>query len=75
MNGGSPITCVLVERKAQHRGKWEQQQHRTRFDQLLVQHKSTVMDKINGNFEFASIPFSALQEQGSGQASEPTLLE
>ena len=26
---GSPIGCVLVERKAQHRGLWEQQQHRT----------------------------------------------
>ena len=33
--GGPPIGCALVERKAQHKVKKEQQQHRTNFDQLL----------------------------------------
>ena len=36
----------LLERKAQHRGKWEQKQLRTSLDQLPVQHKYTVMDKM-----------------------------
>ena len=58
--GGSPIGCVLVERKAQHRGKLEQQQHRTSLDQLLVQHKCTVVDKMNGNY--LQLPYSSLQE-------------
>ena len=57
--GGSPIGCVLVERKAQNRGKWEQQQHRTSLDQLLVQHKCTVMGKING--KYLQLPFPTLQ--------------
>ena len=43
--GSFLIGCVLVERKAQHRGKKEQQQHRTSLDQLLVQHECTVMGK------------------------------
>ena len=47
--GGSPIVCVLIERKAKHRGKWKQHQHRTCWDQLLVQHKCTVMGKMDGN--------------------------
>ena len=45
MCGGYPIVYVLVDGKAQHRGKWEQQQHRTSLDQLLVQHKCTVIGK------------------------------
>ena len=48
--GGSSIGCVLVYRKVQHRGKWEQQQLRTSLDQLFVQHKCTAMGKINGNY-------------------------
>ena len=44
------IACVLAECRVQHSGKWEQQQHRTSFDQLFVQHKCTVMGKINGNY-------------------------
>ena len=43
--GGFLIGCVLVKRKAQHRGKKVQQQHKTSLDQLLVQHKCTVMGK------------------------------
>ena len=46
--GGSPIGCVLVEWKAQHREFWEQLQHRTSLDQLFVQHKCTVMGQLNG---------------------------
>ena len=38
--GGSPIGCVLVERKAQHRGKWEQQQHRGKWEQQ--QHRTSL---------------------------------
>ena len=30
---GPPIGCILVERKARRRGKWEQQQHRTSLNQ------------------------------------------
>ena len=33
---GTPTGCVLVERKAQHRGKWEQQQQRTSLERDLV---------------------------------------
>ena len=47
--GGSPIGCVLVERKAQHKGKRQQQQHRTSLDQILVRLKCTGMDEMNGN--------------------------
>ena len=39
--GSSPIDCVLVASKAQHRGKWEQ-------EQMLAQYKCTVMGKIYG---------------------------
>ena len=42
----SPIACVLVECKAKHSEKWEQQHHRTRSDQLLIQHKYTVIGEI-----------------------------
>ena len=46
--GGSPIACVLVECKAQHSGKLEQQQHRTSLDQLCVLHKcrGSVLENI-----------------------------
>ena len=47
--GGSSIGCVIVERKAQYRGKWEKQQHRTSMDQLEVQHECTVKGGMNGN--------------------------
>ena len=53
--GGSPVACVLVERKAQHRGKWKQQQHRTSLHQVLVQHKCTVEGKMNG--KYLQLPF------------------
>ena len=49
MCGSPPIACVLVECKAQHNGKWNQQQHRTSLDQLRVQDMCTVMGKIYGN--------------------------
>ena len=61
--GGSPIDGVLVERKAQLRGKGEQQQQRTSLDQLLVQHKCTVMGKMNGNY--LQLPLSSLQGPSS----------
>ena len=57
--GGSPKVCVLVGWKAQQSGKEEKQQHRTSLDQLFVQHKCTVMGKINGNYLL--LPFSSLQ--------------
>ena len=63
MCGGSPMFCVLVERKAWHRGKWEQQQHRTSLAQLLVQHKRTVMAKMNGYYLY--LLFSSLQRPSS----------
>ena len=34
------MTCVIVECRAKHIGKWEQQQHKTSFNQLLMQHKN-----------------------------------
>ena len=79
--GGSPIGCVLVERKAQHRGKWEKQQHRTSLDQLQVQHKCTAKAGMNGNY--LQLPFSSLQGPSSLEVhqirraanGEPTLLE
>ena len=79
--GGSPIVCVLVEWKAQDSGKWEQQQHRTSLDQLLVQHKCTFMVEMNG--KYLKLPFSALtgfplyevHQIGRAAAGEPTLLE
>ena len=61
--GGSPIGFVIVERKAQHRGKSEEQLHRTSLGQLLVQHKRTVMGKLNGNY--LHLPFSSLQGPSS----------
>ena len=61
--GGSPIGCVLVERKAQHRGKWEQHQHRTSLDQLKVKHKCTVWGGMNGNY--LQLPFSSQQGPSS----------
>ena len=79
--GGSPNGCVLVEKKAQHRGKWQQQQHRTSLDQLLVQHKCTVMDEMNGNCE--QLPFSTLRgfplyeanQIARAAVGQPTFLE
>ena len=47
--GSSSIACVLKQCKAKHSGKGEQQQKRTSFDQLRVQHKCTIMGEINGN--------------------------
>ena len=61
--GGPPIGCALVERKAQHKVKKEQQQHRTNFDQLLVQHKCRVMSKMNRNY--LQLSFSSLQGPSS----------
>ena len=56
--GASPIDCVLVERKAQHREKWEQQQYKTSLDQLEVKHKCTVKGGLNRNY--LQLPFSPL---------------
>ena len=78
---GSPIGCVFVERKAQYKGKWEQYQHRTSLDKLVVQHKRTVMGEINGNM--LQLPFSTIQgfplhevhQIGRAAAGEPTLFE
>ena len=61
--GGCPIGCVLVDRKAQHRGKKEQQLRRTSLDQLLLQHKCTVMGKMNRND--LTLPFFSLQRPSS----------
>ena len=55
--GGSPIACVLVERKAQHRVGATA--HRTSLDQLLVHCKCTVMGKVNG--KYLQLVFSSLQ--------------
>ena len=79
--GGSSIVFVIVECKAEHRGEWEIQQHRTSLDQLGVQHKCTVIGEMNDNF--LKLSLSTLEEFllykvhqiGRSAAGEPTLLE
>ena len=63
--GRSPIGCLLVERKGQLKGKLEQQQHRTSLDQLLVQHKCTVMGKINTKKKLFTAPVFPLKGPSS----------
>ena len=61
--GGSPIGRVLVQRKDQHRGNWEQQQDRTSLNQLLVHNKCTVLGKMNENY--LQLPFFSLHGHSS----------
>ena len=44
--GGSPKICVLVETQS----KVGELAAKTSLDQLFVQYKCTVMDKINGHY-------------------------
>ena len=79
--GGSPIGCVLVEMKAQHREKWEPQKYRTSLDQLKVKHKCTVNGGLNGNYlqlPFPldrGLPLYEVHQIGRADTGEPTVLE
>ena len=61
--GGSPIGRVLVEKKAQHRGTKEQQQHRPSLNQMLVQYKCKVLGIMNRSY--LHLPLSSLQGSSS----------
>ena len=75
--GGSPIGCVLVERKAQHRGKKEQQQHRTSLDQLFVQSWVKLMETICSSHSslYRDLPLYEVHQIRRATTGEPTLLE
>ena len=81
MCGGSPIGRVLVERKAQHRGQWEQQHHRTclyhLFVHICVQSWGKSMETIcSSHFPlYRDLPLYKVHPIGRAATGEPTLLE